>query len=190
MSSMKIKTKMNKIILFCILLIVVSILRTLGETIETAEGSIKYIGKSSQYSPPFVLLTSSQRLYLTNEIYNSLCLIDNLYNKYFYFKLENNKIVEFSENIPKSYKYNFPNIMKINKFEFSNYDTLYIIWYFNFSPFVELKITSKNIQIFFTSPNSINLIIPKNYQKSTIELIATYINREIKQEKKYIIKIK
>ena len=178
-------TKLITLVLFILLL---SFFTSANNKILTAEGSIKYIGKPTSYSPPFILLSSSQRFYTTEEIYNNLIQI-NTTNKYFYFKLEDNKVVEFSEKLPASYNYTFPDIMKIDKFEFNNYNAYYVIWYFNFSPFVELSLEEKYIEVFYTSPNSLTIKIPKNYKEKKITIKAIYKNQKIKQEKKYTIKI-
>ncbi|MFN4220259.1 MAG: hypothetical protein ACK4GJ_04990 [bacterium] len=171
---------------FLLIIFLILIKNAFSVEIPTAEGIIKYIGKPTQYNPPYVLLSSSQRLYTTIEIYEKIL---NMKDKYLYFKLENNKVVEFSDTLPENYTYIFPEIMKINKFEFDNYDTYYILWYFNFSPFVEITTNEKNVFIYYTSPNSLTIRVPKNYNKKKITLIANYSNQKIKQQKKYIINI-
>ncbi|MCS7243177.1 MAG: hypothetical protein RMJ36_00345 [Candidatus Calescibacterium sp.] len=171
---------------FFILLLLLGI--SFSNSILTAEGSIKYIGKGTTYSPPFIVLSSSQRFYVTEEVYNKI-LSSEIKNKHLYFKIEGNKVVSFNEQIPQKYNYTFPEIMKIDKFEFDEYRTLYIIWYFNFSPFVEITTNEKNISIFYTSPNSITLRIPKNYKNEKVTLKAVYKNQNINQIKKYSIKI-
>lgn len=170
-----------------VLLIKLLIFSFANSEVLTAEGSVKYIGKPTSYSPPYILLSSSQRFYTTLEIYNHLL---TLKEKYLYFKLKGNKITDFSEDTPKDYVYTFPEIMKIDKFEFDNYLAFYVRWYFNFSPFVEIKSIDKGISLFYTSPNSLTIKLPRNYDKKTLTLIATYINKKIKQQKKYIIKLK
>ncbi|MEN3015093.1 MAG: hypothetical protein ABDH21_03425 [bacterium] len=158
-----------------------------AETISTAEGSIKHIGKSTSYSPPFILLSSLQRFYVTQEVYDALTN-SKPFNKHLYFELKNNKIVSFSESPPSNYVYCFPSIMNVRKYDFDRYDVLYVTWYFNFSPFVEIKSITKNVSIYYTSSNSVSIIIPKD-QRGRIELVAIYENKNINQQKKYIIEI-
>ncbi|MCX7758185.1 MAG: hypothetical protein N2169_01015 [bacterium] len=159
-----------------------------SNNILTAEGSIKYIGRGTTYAPPFILLSSSQRFYVTEEVYNKI-LSSEIKNKHLYFKIKDNKVVSFNEQIIEKYNYTFPEIMKVDKFEFDEYTTFYIIWYFNFSPFVEITTNEKNISIFYTSPNSITIRIPKNYKNKKVILKAIYKNQNINQIKKYFIKI-
>lgn len=180
--------KTTKLITLILFIILSSFFTSANNKILSAEGSIKYIGKPNSYSPPFILLSSSQRFYTTEEIYNNLVQIDSM-NKYFYFKIKDNKVVGASEKLPEKYTYTFPDIMRIDKFEFNNYNAYYIIWYFNFSQFVELNLEEKYIEVFYTSPNSLTIKIPKNYKGAKITIKAVYKNQNITQERKYVIKI-
>ncbi|MCS7165353.1 MAG: hypothetical protein RMJ51_03635 [Candidatus Calescibacterium sp.] len=191
MKNLKILMIMNKVhnISTIILIIILQLLWvSFPEKIQTAEGSIQYIGKPTSYSPAFILLSSSQRFYIDQEIYNRIT-ISQIHNKHLYFILHNNKVIDFSEKIPKNYTYSFPEIMRIDKFEFDNYLAYYIIWYFGFSPFVEIIALEKGVELFYTSPNSMTVKVPKKYKKN-ITLIATYKNEHITQKMKYTISLR
>jgi len=154
----------------------------------TAEGSIKYIGKPTFYNKPFILLSSLQRFYITNELYNKL-LQTNYKNKYYFLVIKDN-VVNNLYNIPfKGYKYLFPPIKEIRKFNFKKYTAYYIIWYYNFSPYVNIYCENNRVSLFYTSPNSLTLKIPYEQKVNNIILKAVYKNSNILQVHKYSIQL-
>jgi len=159
-----------------------------GFDVFTAEGSIKYLGKPTYYSRPFVLLSSLQRFYVTEEIYSYLSKND-ISKKYFYFVMKNNVITSLYDSPFKGYIYYFPPIKEVRRFEFNDYITYYVIFYYNFSPYVNIYPISNDVQIFYTSSNSLTLKVKKYYSGKTIVIRAEYRNGNFVNFSKYVIKV-
>ncbi len=162
--------------------------------IKYREGIIKYISKPTIISKPFILLSTNERFYITNELYQNLIQIQNIKNTYYYLKVVDNIIYEINKKPFKDYFYEFPKIFKISTFKFQNYNIIYILFYYNLSEFVNIEAKSDNnkkLYIYYTSPNSISVKISKDQQLKYIKLILTYNNpyfNNLNFKKEYIIK--
>lgn len=184
-----------------------------SENVRFREGTIKYISKPTIISKPFILLSTNERFYITNELYQNLIQnSNNNYNneqnkinitKYYYFKIVDNIVYEINKEPFKNYVYEFPKIFKTKIFEFNNYDIIYILFYYNLSEFVNIKAKDQNNQnlfIYYTSLNSISIKLPKNQKlnqklNQKFEYIKLYLNYEnpyfknLKFKNEYIIKL-
>ncbi|MGC8815970.1 MAG: hypothetical protein ACP5O4_07270 [bacterium] len=210
-----IKLAMNNIfyIRFLISLIIIFfnffLLLANSQDIKFREGIIKYISKPTIISKPFILISTNERFYITNELYQNLIqnIIQNSYNnydnekskfninKYWYFKIVDNLIYEIQEKPFKDYIYEFPKIFRTKIFEFNDYNILYVLFYYNLSEFVNIEAKTqdnKNLFIYFTSPNSISIKLPKKQKIQYIKLYLNYNNPYFKNlnfKKEYIINL-
>lgn len=151
----------------------------INQNIKYREGIIKYISKPTIISKPFILLSTNERFYITNELYQNLINIQNIVNNYYYLKAVNNIVYAIDIKPFRDYTYEFPKIFRINTFEFKDHNIIYILFYYNLSEFVNIEAKSddnKKLYIYYTSPNSISVKISKNRKLKYIKLILTYSN--------------
>jgi hypothetical protein len=165
-----------------------------SDDIKFREGIIRYISKPTIVSKPFIFLSTNERFYITNELYQNL--IENVNNNsYYYFKIVDNIVYEVNIKPFKDYVYQFPEIFRTKLFEFKDYNIFYILFYYNLSEFVQVEAKTddnKNLFIYFTSPNSLSIKIPKNILIKSIKLILKYNNsyfEDLTYKKEYIIKL-
>jgi hypothetical protein len=166
-----------------------------SDDIKFREGIIRYISKPTIVSKPFIFLSTNERFYITNELYQNL--IENVNNNsYYYFKIVDNIVYEVSLKPFKDYVYQFPEIFRTKLFEFKDYNIFYILFYYNLSEFVQVEAKTddnKNLFIYFTSPNSLSIKFSKDMSIKNIKLILKYNNsyfKDLTYKKEYIIKIK
>lgn len=163
--------------------------------IKFREGIIRYISKPTIVSKPFIFLSTNERFYITNELYQNL--IENVNkNSYYYFKIVDNIVYEVNIKPFKDYFYQFPEIFRTKLFEFKDYNIFYILFYYNLSEFVQVEAKTddnKNLFIYFTSPNSLSIKFSKDMSIKNIKLILKYNNsyfKDLKYKREYIIKLK
>jgi hypothetical protein len=162
--------------------------------IKFREGIIRYISKPTIVSKPFIFLSTNERFYITNELYQNL--IENVNNNsYYYFKIVDNIVYEVNIKPFKDYIYQFPEIFRTKLFEFKDYNIFYILFYYNLSEFVQVEAKTddnKNLFIYFTSSNSLSVKLPKNLLVKNIKVILKYNNlyfKNLTYKKEYIIKL-
>jgi hypothetical protein len=165
-----------------------------SDDIKFREGIIRYISKPTVVSKPFIFLSTNERFYITNELYQNL--IENVNNNsYYYFKIVDNIVYEVNIKPFKDYIYQFPEIFRTKLFEFKDYNIFYILFYYNLSEFVQVEAkadNNKSLFIYFTSPNSLSIKLPKNLLVKNIKLILKYNNpyfKNLTYKKEYIIKL-
>jgi hypothetical protein len=165
-----------------------------SDDIKFREGVIRYISKPTIVSKPFIFLSTNERFYITNELYQNL--IENINNNsYYYFKIVDNIVYEVNLKPFKDYIYQFPEIFRTKLFEFKDYNIFYILFYYNLSEFVQVEAkadNNKSLFIYFTSPNSLSIKLPKNLLVKNVKLILKYNNPYFKNliyKKEYIIKL-
>jgi len=178
--------------LFLILYLFLDIVKS--EDIKFREGIIRYISKPTIISKPFIFLSTNERFYITNELYQNLTgNINN--NNYYYFKIIDNIVYEVNLKPFKDYVYQFPEIFRTKFFEFKDYNIFYILFYYNLSEFVQIEAktdNNKNLFIYFTSSNSLSIKLPKDLLIKNIKLILKYNNpyfKNLTYKKEYIIKL-
>jgi hypothetical protein len=165
-----------------------------SDDIKFREGIIRYISKPTIVSKPFIFLSTNERFYITNELYQNL--IENVNNNgYYYFKIVDNIVYEVNLKPFNDYVYQFPEIFRTKLFEFKDYNIFYILFYYNLSEFVQAEAKTddnKNLFIYFTSANSLSIKFSKDISIKNIKLILKYNNsyfQDLTYKKEYIIKL-